>query len=188
MGILDITKEQLRQLDGESLRELVALLCEAEIQLAGMPVSAVKWGGAHTAADGGLDVEVDLENRQFHGDFVPGNLAGFQVKKLSMPPSRIPAEMSPGGTASANLSRARQARNGCYVIVSLADDPTDSRLTQRLDAMRKASLARVENEGNLYLDFYGCGRLSQWLRQAPGCAALAPRPARNSATWVEVVR
>ena len=63
MGILDVTNEQLRQLDGDSLRELVALLCEAEIQKAGMPVSAVRWGGAHTAADGGLDVEVDLDNR-----------------------------------------------------------------------------------------------------------------------------
>ena len=93
MGILDVTKEQLRQLDGDSLRELVALLCESEIQQAGMPVSAVKWGGAHTAADGGLDVEVDIENQRFHGDFVPSKITGFQVKKPSMPPSRIPAEM-----------------------------------------------------------------------------------------------
>ena len=166
MEILDITKEQLQQLDGESLREFVALLCEAEIQLAGMPVSAVKWGGAHTAADGGLDVEVDLENRQFHGDFVPGNLAGFQVKKLSMPPSRIPAEMSPGGKLRP-IFHELAARNGCYVIVSLADDPTDSRLTRRLDAMR-GQVSPVENEGNLHLDFYGCGRLSQWLRRHPG--------------------
>ena len=34
MAILDVTKEQLRQLDGDSLRELVALPCEAEIQQA----------------------------------------------------------------------------------------------------------------------------------------------------------
>ena len=166
MGILDVTKEQLRQLDGDSLRELVALLCESEIQQAGMPVSAVKWGGAHTAADGGLDVEVDIENQRFHGDFVPSKITGFQVKKPSMPPSRIPAEMSPKGQLRPIFHELAK-RNGCYVIVSLADDPTDWRLTQRLDAMRK-ELAPVENEGNLHLDFYGCGKLSQWLRRHPG--------------------
>ena len=166
MGILDVTKEQLQQLDGASLRELVALLCEAEIQQAGMPVSAVQWGGAHTAADGGVDVEVDLGNRQFHGDFVPRNLTGFQVKKSSMPPSGIPAEMSPTGQLRPIYHELAE-RDGSYVIVSLADDPTGSRLTQRLDAMRE-QVSPVENEGNLHLDFYGCGKLSQWLRRHPG--------------------
>ena len=166
MGILDVTREQLRQLDGDSLRELVALLCEAEIQQAGMPISAVKWGGAHTAADGGLDVEVDLENRQFRGDFVPRKLTGFQVKKSSMPRSSIPAEMSPRGQLRP-IFRHLAKRNGCYVIVSLADDPTGWRLTQRLDAMRE-QVSLDENDGNLHLDFYGCGKLSQWLRRHPG--------------------
>ena len=49
MGILDVTKEQLRQLDGDSLRELVALLCEAEIQKAGLSVSA---GGEGCGCEG----------------------------------------------------------------------------------------------------------------------------------------
>ena len=166
MGILDVTREQLRQLDGDSLRELVALLCEAEIQQAGMPISAVKWGGAHTAADGGLDVEVDLENREFRGDFVQRNLTGFQVKKPSMPPSRIPAEMSPKGQLRPIFHDLAE-RNGCYVIVSVADDPSDSRLTQRLDAMRE-QVSPVEHDDNLHLDFYGRGKLSQWLRRHPG--------------------
>ena len=166
MGILDVTKEQLRQLDGESLRELVALLCEAEVQQAGLPVSAVKCGGAHTAADGGLDVEVDLENRQFDGDFVPRTLTGFQVKKNSMPPSRVPTEMSPKGQLRPIFHDLAE-RNGCYVIVSLADDPTGWRLTQRIDAMRE-QVSPVENNGNLHLAFYGCGKLSQWLRRHPG--------------------
>ena len=166
MGILDVTREQLRQLDGDSLRELVALLCEAEIQQAGMPISAVKWGGAHTAADGGLDVEVDLENREFRGDFVQRNLTGFQVKKPSMPPSRIPAEMSPKGQLRPIFHDLAE-RNGCYVIVCVADDPSDSRLTQRLDAMRE-QVSPVEHDDNLHLDFYGRGKLSQWLRRHPG--------------------
>ena len=166
MGILDVTREQLQQLDGDSLRELVALLCEAEIQQAGMPINAVKWGGAHTAADGGLDVEVDLEDREFRGDFVQRNLTGFQVKKPSMPPSRIPAEMSPKGQLRPIFHDLAE-RNGCYVIVSVADDPSDSRLTQRLDAMRE-QVSPVEHDDNLHLDFYGRGKLSQWLRRHPG--------------------
>ena len=123
-------------------------------------------GGAHTAADGGLDVEVDLENREFRGDFVQRNLTGFQVKKPSMPPSRIPAEMSPKGQLRPIFHDLAE-RSGCYVIVSVADDPSDSRLTQRLDAMRE-QVSPVEHDDNLHLDFYGRGKLSQWLRRHPG--------------------
>ena len=109
MGILDITKEQLRQLDGDSLRELVALLCEAEIQKAGMP-SARSSGAVPTRpADGGLDVEVDLENQEFRGDFVPRNLTGFQVKKPSMPSESHPRRDVSQRATSDHLSRPRKA-------------------------------------------------------------------------------
>ena len=185
MGILDVTREQLRQLDGDSLRELVALLCEAEIQQAGMPISAVKWGGAHTAADGGLDVEVDLENQEFRGDFVPRKLTGFQVKKPSMPPSRIPAEMSPNGQLR-TIFHDLAKRNGCYVIVSAADDPSESRLTERLDAMRE-QVSPVRKRRQSASRLLRPRKALSVAPPAPGRPALAPGPAWISAAWVEVV-
>ena len=77
------------------LRELVARLCEAELRLAGAPVSAVRWAGAQTAPDGGLDVDCRVEDEGFCGDFVPRPRTGFQVKEPAMPPARIAKEISP---------------------------------------------------------------------------------------------
>ena len=164
--MFEITKEQLRGLNGDQLRELVARLCEAELRIHGMPASSVRWSGAHTAADGGLDVECRAEDSGFRGDFVPCPRTGFQVKKPSMPPSKIASEMSPKGTLRPVFS-ALTDTNGCYIIVSLDDDPTDKWATARLDAMR-AQLEPVRSRGDLRTDFYGRAELANWLRQHPG--------------------
>ena len=91
--MFEITKQELRGLNGAQLRELVARLCEAELRVHEMPASSVRWSGAHTAPDGGLDVECRVEDSGFRGDFVPLPRTGFQVKKPLMPPvvSRIPS-------------------------------------------------------------------------------------------------
>ena len=89
--MFEITKQNLLGLNGDQLRELVARLCEAELRILGMPASSVRWSGAHTAADGGLDVECRVGDSDFRGDFVPRPRTGFQVKKPSMPPSKIPS-------------------------------------------------------------------------------------------------
>ena len=85
--MFDISGEQLLHLSDIDLRELVARLCEAELSRAGMPASAVRWGGSQTAPDGGLDVEILVKDQELEGDFVPRSWTGIQVKKSSMPPS-----------------------------------------------------------------------------------------------------
>ena len=95
--MFEISKDQLRRLNDVELRELVARLCEAELNHAGAPVSAVRWGGAQTTADGGLDIDVQVENREFQGDFLPRARTGIQVKKSKMPAGKIIEEMSPKG-------------------------------------------------------------------------------------------
>ena len=94
--MFEITKDQLGQVSDVNLRELVARLCEAELQNKGLPVSAVRWGGSHTAPDGGLDIDCRIEQEDVSGDFVPRRFTGFQVKKSSMPPARVVEEMFPG--------------------------------------------------------------------------------------------
>ena len=79
--MFEITRNQLLGLNDIQLRELVARLCEAELALQDLPPSAVRWSGAHTAADGGLDVECRLDNCQFTGAYVPRIPTGLQVKK-----------------------------------------------------------------------------------------------------------
>ena len=163
--MFEITKDQLGQLNDVDLRELVARLCEAELRLADVPLRAVRWAGAHTAPDGGLDVECRFEDARFRGDFVPRARTGFQVKKPAMPPSKISGEMSPKGLLRPIFAELA-ANNGSYVIVSLDDDPTGKSATRRHDAMGE-QLAPVYSLGDMHSDFYGRTELTNWLRQHP---------------------
>ena len=164
--MFEITRDQLRGLNDVQLRELVARLCEAELRIKGLPASAVRWSGAHTAADRGLDVECRLDNCEFGGDYVPRLPTGFQVKKPAMPPSKIENEMSPKGNLRP-IFPALAASSGCYVIVSLDDDPTGNPKAQRKAAIRK-QISELPNRDNLHTDFYGRAELADWLRQHTG--------------------
>lgn len=166
--MFDIPKDQLRRLSDVELRELVARLCEAELSRKGAPVSAVRWGGSQTAPDGGLDVEIRVEGQEFAGDFVPRAWTGIQVKKSKMPRGKIIEEMSPKGRLRPIFSELGRD-NGCYIIVSLDDDPTPAGrpLAERKKAMQ-AQLEPVKNLGDLRTEFYGRNDLATWLRQHPG--------------------
>ena len=171
--MFEIPKEQLTNLSDADGRELVARLCEAELRQTGAPVSAVRWSGAQDAPDGGLDVDVNcrIEDRGFRGDFVPRARTGFQVKKGAMPRSRIAKEMSPKGELRPIFGELARC-GGCYIVVSLGDDPTELNRTPRLAEMQR-QVEPLHECGDLQLEFYGCGELAQWLRQYPGVALWA---------------
>ena len=162
--MFDIPKDQLLRLSDVDLRELVARLCEAELSRAGAPVSAVRWGGSHTTPDGGLDVEVRVKGQEFAGDFVPRPWTGIQVKKSKMPKGKIIEEMSPKGNLRPIFPELARD-NGCYIIVSLADDPAGTNLGEREKKMQ-AQIESVD-QGDLRMEFYGRSRLADWLRQHP---------------------
>lgn len=166
--MFEISKDQLQLLTGSQLRELVARLCEAELQLKGFPASAVRWGGAQTTRDGGLDVDCSVETESYQSGFVPSARTGFQVKRHSMPASAIKEEMSPKGELRP-IFPALASENGCYVLVSLDDDvpPDGPMLRKRLSAM-ESQVAEIKDQGAIYLQFYGRGDLANWLRQHPG--------------------
>ncbi len=166
--MFEIPKDRLANLSDADGREPVDHLCEAELVQAGMPVSAVRWSGAQDAADGGLDVDVDcrVEDCGFRGDFVPRARTGFQVKKTSVPQSRIPREMSPKGKLRPIFGELAR-RDGCYIVVSFGDDPTETARKPRLTEMRR-QVEPLRECGDLQLKFYGRGELAQWLRQHPG--------------------
>ena len=164
--MFDITKDQLLRFPGAYLRELVARLCEAEIRGKGARVSDLMWGGDENAPDGGLDIEISIENRDFVGDFVQRARTGIQVKKSKMPPSKIKAEMCPNGQLRPIISELAE-NNGCYIIVSLEDDPAAPSLATRRKAMQ-VQVEATRNQGDLSTKFYGLNDLANWLRQHPG--------------------
>lgn len=158
--MFEISRDQLRRLNDVQLRELVARLCEAELSRAGAPAGALRWGGAQTTADGGLDIDVQVEDREFQGDFLPRARTGIQVKKSKMPAGKIVKEMSPKGILRPIFSELAR-HNGCYVIVSLDDDltPGGRPLADRKKAMQ-AQIKAVKNLGDLRTKFYEGGDLA----------------------------
>ena len=84
-----------------------------------------------------------------------------------MPASAIKDEMSPEGKLRP-IFPALASENGCYVLVSLADDvpPDGPMLRDRLSAM-ESQVGEIKDQGAIDLQFYGRSELANWLRQHP---------------------
>ncbi|WP_091020035.1 MULTISPECIES: hypothetical protein [Paenibacillus] len=79
--MLEITGDEIAQLNDTDLRSLVGLLCEAELASEQVPTAGVTWGGDQNAKDG----------------FVLRANTAFQVKKPDMPCRDIIEEIRPKG-------------------------------------------------------------------------------------------
>lgn len=164
--MFDIASDDISLLNDTHLRELVGLLCEAELVSRGLSPAAVTWGGNQTAADGGLDVRVALPPGVSIEGFVPRHLTGFQVKKPDMPRGKIIEEMRPTGAIRSVIEELAD-HAGAYVMVSSQASTTESTLRNRRGALREA-LKGVANADLLYTDFYDRTRLATWVRRHPG--------------------
>ena len=87
--LFDIISEHIFALDDEGLRLLIARLCKADLRLRGLPVSAVLHGGNQIAADGGIDVRIELPADTEISRFIPRPATGSQAKADDMPASEI---------------------------------------------------------------------------------------------------
>jgi hypothetical protein len=167
--MLEITAADISSLNDIDLRTLVARLCEAELRGANLPVAAVMAGGHQNAADGGLDVRVQLASGAASGGFVPRANVGFQVKVPDMPPSAIKDEMMPGGTLRPVIAELAAA-DGAYIIVSSGVTASDSMLGARRAAMANAVVG-LPSASRLHLDFYDRDRIARWVGSYPGITA-----------------
>lgn len=175
--MFDIDGSHISALNDTDLRTLVARLCEAELRRAGLPVSAVTAGGDQNAADGGVDVRVDLPPSTCIVGFIPRAVTGFQVKVPDMPRQKILQEMCPKGIVRPIIEELASA-SGAYIIVSAKGSTTDRPYKARLKAMREA-VADLSNSQLLALDFYDRGRLAAWVRDHPGIIAWVRRRSAN---------
>jgi hypothetical protein len=164
--MFDVTPDEIAGLNDEDLRTLVALLCEAEASLRGLPRSAVTWGGNQTAPDGGLDVRVSLRQDAPVEGFIPRFSTGIQVKKPDMRPRDIIREMRPAGLIRPVIQELAD-EGGTYLIISSGASTSDRALRERCSAMREA-LADVANAERLHVEFYDRTRLATAVRSHPG--------------------
>ena len=173
--LFDITPEHILALDDEGLRLLIARLCKADLRRRGLPISAVLYGGNQIAADGGIDVRVELPADTEISGFIPRPATGFQAKADDMPASEITKEMCPPKTKLVKCTnaplrpsiRALAAAGGAYVIVSSKGSTTPLRLDERRAAMR-AAVADLDGSDALHLDFCDRTRMADWVGAYPG--------------------
>jgi hypothetical protein len=69
--LFDITPQQIAALDDESLRLLIARLCKTDLRRRGLAVGSVLYGGNQIAANGGIDVRVELPADMDIAAFIP---------------------------------------------------------------------------------------------------------------------
>jgi hypothetical protein len=174
-SLFDITPEHILALDDEGLRLLIARLCKADLRRRCLPVSAVLYGGNQIAADGGIDVRVELPADTEISGFIPRPATGFQAKADDMPASEITKEMRPAKTTRVKGTKAPlrpsicalAAAGGAYVIVSSKGSTTPSRVSERRAAMR-AAVADLDGSDALHLDVYDRTRMADWVGDFPG--------------------
>lgn len=164
-NILDITGDDIANLNDTDLRTLIGRLCEADYRLAGISTKGILWGGNQDAKDGGIDVDISGEVTPPSNSFVPRSNTGFQVKKPDMQPAAIKKEMCPKGVLREEIKSLIQEK-GAYIIVSSTGSTTKSALSQRVKAMQDA-IASEKNHQDLYVDFYDRGRVATWVRNHP---------------------
>jgi hypothetical protein len=165
--VFEITSQQIEKLDDGQLRELVFKLCEAELKRHGLPLVGLTAGGNQTAADGGIDVRVELAssgNPQL--DFIQRRVTGFQVKCQDLTRSKIRAEMRPKDVLRSSI-KTLIAQGGAYILVRSKGSLSDTVLNSRLQAMQEA-VATEADAANLKLDFYDSKRLATWINSYPG--------------------
>ncbi len=164
--MFEITSEDIALLDDVNLRSLVGRLCESEMRRHGISPSCVTWGGDQKAADGGIDVRVELPPNVEIKGFIPRPNTGFQAKAEDTPPSKILSEMRPNGDLRPAI-RELADKSGAYILISSIGSTSDIALQKRREAMAEA-ISDLPNSGNLALDFYDRKRLETWLRDHSG--------------------
>lgn len=156
---------QIKLLNDEQARELVARLCKAECRKLELPESSVTWGGDQRAPDGGVDVNVELPDITSGLGFIPRSTTIYQVKAERFPPNRIPDEVAPRGTTREFFGEL-SSRRGAYVIVSTRDDCSQAALVTRRAKIAQMLVAGGFGEA-VHVDFYCARRLADWVEKYP---------------------
>lgn len=176
---LSITIDDIKSLADNTLEDLVAELCRCELIHHGLHTSAITAGGELTSTDGGIDVMVSLRSELPYSEgFIPRRVTGFQVKKHSMPASKIAEEMKPKGELRPSIDKIAAA-GGSYIIVSGRDNVSKSWKDKRVTAMRK-SIGGLK----CHVDFYDSDRIARWVKEYPSMIAwVRQRCGRPLAGW-----
>lgn len=167
--LFHVDTADIKVLNDEQARALIARLCRAEIRKHGGSESAVTWGGDQRAKDGGVDVRVEIIPPLGISSYLPNDNSVFQVKAEVFPPSKIHGEMAPKGVLRQAI-RDLATTKGSYVIAATRDDTSESALDLRLNAMRDC-LSGYGLESSPHIAFYDARKIADWAEQHPAIVA-----------------
>lgn len=175
------TKEMIRQVTDDQLRQLLRRLLEAEARATGIPLSAIQVGGNQTAGDGGVDGSIAWNGAPSPDGWLMRRTIYFQSKAEVIGPAKLTKEMRPKGVTRPIFAEL-VTTEGAYIIFS-SDDPSKSGHDARLAAMR-AALSDVEGADQIGLHFYGADQIARWSNQHLGVALwLLEQIGRPLAGW-----
>jgi hypothetical protein len=166
--LFEISPRDVQDLSDTDLRGLVARLCIARLAHAELPPISVTWGGDQRAPDGGIDVRVQLTDRDAKMSHFERSVVGFQVKATKMGLREIQKEMCPRGVLRSSIQDLVQ-RNGAYIIAT-SDTAADAEYLLRVGAM-KAAVAAEDGAASAFVDYYDARRLADWTNRHPGVVA-----------------
>lgn len=166
--LFEISPRDVGDLSDTDLRGLVARLCIARLADAELPPMPVTWGGDQRAPDGGIDVRVQLSDKDAEKSCFERSVVGFQVKATKMGLSEIQKEMCPGGVLRSSIQDLVR-RNGAYIIAT-SDAAADAEYQRRVAAM-KAAVASEAQAATAFVDYYDARRLADWTNRHPGVVA-----------------
>lgn len=165
--LFSITKSDIKALNDEQARELVARLCMAELEAQNLSRAAVTWGGNQRAADGGVDVGVETTGPMRAGGYIKAAFTMFQVKAEKYPPAKITGEMKPEPKNELRpIFDDIAANGGSYIIVSTHEDVSALYMKDRAHAM-DAALVGSSHEGKIALGFYDAQKMADWASAHP---------------------
>ena len=170
-SLFEVSAEDVASLKDDELRELVARLCKATLTEAGLSVTCVTWGGDQREPDGGIDVRVQLHDKDSLPDspWLHWRVVGFQVKATKMGPTDIKTEMALKGSLKPSIREVLQ-RGGAYIIAA-NDSVADKWLNKRISAMRECAADLLQHGHIAFVDYYDSRRLADWANEYPTVVA-----------------
>lgn len=170
-SLFEVSAEDVASLKDDELRELVARLCKATLAEARLPTTRVTWGGDQREQDGGIDVRVQLHDKDPLPDssWLHWRTVGFQVKATKMGPKAIKEEMGVKESLKPSIREVLQSE-GAYIIAA-NDSVADKFLNERISAMQECAANLLQHGHPSFVGYYDRRRLADWVNEYPAVVA-----------------
>lgn len=163
--LLEVSKEQIKALKDDELRDLIVKLCEATLKKNNISNKVVLHGGNQDSKDGGVDVRVSASKLNITNDYIDNANTVIQVKVPNMTSSEIKKEMLKDGELRKSI-KDLSALNGKYIIVSSGSDVSDMEYQKRITTMKECI-----NNKSIDVDYFDSQRIASWVNEHLGIIA-----------------